>query len=243
MTDICRYLLVGDSAVAVEFGTEICPEINYRIRALKNAVDKAQVEGIVETVPTYCSLLVHYDPTAIQYAQIVAQLKRLQASAADADLPQPTVIEIPVCYGGEFGPDLQNVAQLHNLRQDEVISIHSSTDYLVYMLGFIAGFPYLGGMDPRLATPRLEVPRVLTRGGSVGIAGCQTGVYPVDSPGGWQLIGRTPLKLYDPTREKVTLLDAGCYVHFHPVDPPEYRRIEDLAAQGRYVCRTWRKEV
>lgn len=240
---MCRYLLVGDSAVSLEFGKEIRPETSRKIRAMRDAVEHAAVNGIVETVPSYCSLMVHYDPTILQYQTLVEQLKQLQRSVVEEDLPSPTVVEIPMYYGGEFGPDLPYVAEYHSLTQEEVISIHSFQDYLVYMLGFIAGFPYLGGMSEQIATPRLAIPRERIERGSVGIAGKQTGVYPVASPGGWQLIGRTPLKLYDPTWEKVALLDAGCYVHFRPVDMEEYRDIEQAVAEHSYVCKTWRKEV
>jgi len=241
--EACRYLLVGDSAVEVEFGKEIRPEINRKIRALKDLISAVGVKGVSEVVPAYCSLLIHYDPTAIRYAQLVEQLKDLQASIVEGEIPPAVVIELPVCYGGEFGPDLDYVAQYHGMTRSEVIGLHSSQDYLVYMLGFIAGFPYLGGMDERLATPRLETPRLCIESGSVGIAGKQTGIYPVSSPGGWRLIGRTPLKLYDPDQEKITLLDAGCYIHFHPIGPDEYYAIRQQVEDDRYTCRSWLKEV
>lgn len=240
---MCRFLLVGDSAVSLEFGKEIRPEISRKIRAVRDVIERAGVNGILETVPSYCSLLVHYDPSILPYQALVEKLTQLQQSVVEKDLPQPTVVDIPVCYGGEFGPDLPYVAEYHSMTQAEVISIHSSQDYLVYMLGFIAGFPYLGGMNERIATPRLSVPRERIERGSVGIAGKQTGVYPVASPGGWQLIGRTPLKLYDPTWEKVALLDAGCYVRFRPIDIEEYRDIEQAESEHSYVNTTWRKEM
>lgn len=241
--DACRYLLVGDSAVAVEFGKEILPETSQKIRALKEQIASVKISGVLETVPAYCSLLVHYDPTAIRYGQLVEQLKTLQSSIVGKAFPPSIVMELPVCYDEEFGPDLDYVARYHSMTREEVISLHSSQDYLVYMLGFIAGFPYLGGMDERLATPRLETPRLCIEGGSVGIAGKQTGIYPVSSPGGWRLIGRTPLKLYDPTREKIALLDAGCYIHFRPIELEEYRAIQQQAAENCYTCKTWLKEV
>ena len=139
-----------------------------------------------------------------------------------------TVVEIPTVYGGEFGPDLGFVASHNNLTEDEVVAIHSGTDYLVYMLGFIPGFTYLGGMDPRIATPRLSSPRTLIPAGSVGIAGAQTGTYPSDSPGGWQIIGRTPVTMYDMSKKQAALLSAGDYVRYVPIDEAEYNRIKAL---------------
>ena len=151
-------------------------------------------------------------------------------------------MEIPVLYGGEYGPDLNYVAEYNHLTPEEVVRIHTSAEYLIYMLGFTPGFSYMGGMDERIATPRLESPRVLIPAGSVGIAGKQTGIYPIDSPGGWQLIGRTPVKLYDAHRDNPILLDAGLHVKFIPVDKSEFQRIESRIEQGRYHCHTYVKE-
>lgn len=204
-----RYLVAGDSAVCVEFGNEISPEINKKIRAFKIAVEKSDIPGIVETVPTYRSLLVHYHSEVIGFKALTEKFDKLMGSLSSIPIPPPTVIEIPVLYGGEMGPDIENVAEHNHKTVEEVIKIHTSEEYLIYMIGFIAGFPYLGGMSKEIATPRLKSPRVKIEGGSVGIAGEQTGIYPVASPGGWQLIGRTPLKLYDADREKPVLLEAG----------------------------------
>ena len=202
-----RYLVSGDSSVCVEFGNEISPDINRKIRAFKIAVEKSGIPGIVETVPTYRSLLVHYKPEVIGYKAITEKFKSLMGTLDNIEIPPPTVIEIPVLYGGEMGPDIENVASHNGKTVEEVIKIHTSQEYLIYMIGFIAGFPYLGGMSKEIATPRLKEPRVKIDGGSVGIAGEQTGIYPLDSPGGWQLIGRTPFKLYDAEREKPVLLE------------------------------------
>lgn len=209
-----RYLVSGDSSVCVEFGNEISPDINRKIRAFKIAVEKSGIPGIVETVPTYRSLLVHYKPEVIGFKAITEKFKSLMGTLDNIEIPPPTVIEIPVLYGGEMGPDIENVASHNGKTVEEVIKIHTSQEYLIYMIGFIAGFPYLGGMSKEIATPRLKEPRVKIDGGSVGIAGEQTGIYPLDSPGGWQLIGRTPLKLYDAEREKPVLLEAGQYIKF-----------------------------
>ena len=216
-----RYLVAGDSAVCVEFGNEISPEINKKIRAFKIAVEKSDIPGIVETVPTYRSLLVHYHPEVIGFKAPTEKFDKLMGSLSSIPIPPPTVIEIPVLYGGEMGPDIENVAEHNHKTVEEVIKIHTSEEYLIYMIGFIAGFPYLGGMSKEIATPRLKSPRVKIEGGSVGIAGEQTGIYPVASPGGWQLIGRTPLKLYDADREKPVLLEAGQYIKFAAVTEEE----------------------
>lgn len=238
-----RYLVAGDSAVCVEFGNEISPEINKKIRAFKIAVEKSDIPGIVETVPTYRSLLVHYHPEVIGFKVLTEKFDKLMGSLSSIPIPPPTVIEIPVLYGGEMGPDIENVAEHNHKTVEEVIKIHTSEEYLIYMIGFIAGFPYLGGMSKEIATPRLKSPRVKIEGGSVGIAGEQTGIYPVASPGGWQLIGRTPLKLYDADREKPVLLEAGQYIKFAAVTEEEYKKIEKEVEDGTYKYVVYDKEV
>ena len=238
-----RYLVAGDSAVCVEFGNEISPEINKKIRAFKIAVEKSDIPGIVETVPTYRSLLVHYHPEVIGSKALTEKFDKLMGSLSSIPIPPPTVIEIPVLYGGEMGPDIENVAEHNHKTVEEVIKIHTSEEYLIYMIGFIAGFPYLGGMSKEIATPRLKSPRVKIEGGSVGIAGEQTGIYPVASPGGWQLIGRTPLKLYDADREKPVLLEAGQYIKFAAVTEEEYKKIEKEVEDGTYKYVVYDKEV
>lgn len=238
-----RYLVAGDSAVCVEFGNEISPEINKKIRAFKIAVEKSDIPGIVETVPTYRSLLVHYHPEVIGFKALTEEFDKLMGSLSSIPIPPPTVIEIPVFYGGEMGPDIENVAEHNHKTVEEVIKIHTSEEYLIYMIGFIAGFPYLGGMSKEIATPRLKSPRVKIEGGSVGIAGEQTGIYPVASPGGWQLIGRTPLKLYDADREKPVLLEAGQYIKFAAVTEEEYKKIEKEVEDGTYKYVLYDKEV
>ena len=155
----------------------------------------------------------------------------LQESVTDSANERVTIVEIPTIYGGEYGPDLGFVASHNHISEAEVVSIHSGTDYLVYMLGFIPGFTYLGGMDPRIATPRLSSPRTLIPAGSVGIAGEQTGTYPSDSPGGWQIIGRTPLTMYDMSKKQAALLRAGDYVRYVPIDENEFHRIKSLGME------------
>lgn len=238
-----RYLVSGDSSVCVEFGNEISPDINRKIRAFKIAVEKSGIPGIVETVPTYRSLLVHYKPEVIGFQAITEKFKSLMGTLDNIEIPPPTVIEIPVLYGGEMGPDIENVASHNGKTVEEVIKIHTSQEYLIYMIGFIAGFPYLGGMSKEIATPRLKEPRVKIDGGSVGIAGEQTGIYPLDSPGGWQLIGRTPLKLYDAEREKPVLLEAGQYIKFRSISQKEFDETAKAEEDGSYKYVTYDKEV
>lgn len=225
---------VGDCAISIDFGQVIDPKINRYIRQTIERIQALQLDGIIELVPTYCALLVQYDAMIYSYADMCNIIEpTFSESVTNNDNETVTVIEIPTVYGGEFGPDLGFVASHNNLCEEEVIAIHSGTDYLVYMLGFIPGFTYLGGMDPRIATPRLSSPRTLIPAGSVGIAGEQTGTYPSDSPGGWQIIGRTPVTMYDMSKEEAALLSAGDYVRYVPIDEQEYNRIKALG--GDYV--------
>lgn len=237
-----RFLLCGDSAVTVEFGNEISEAVNARVRAFGLALEERGLPGIVEMVPTYRSLMVHYDPGVISCRALEEQLEALLGQMDRIALPPASVLEIPVLYGGEEGPDLEFVANHAGKTAEEVIQIHSAPEYLIYMLGFTPGFTYLGGMDPAINTPRLDTPRVKIPAGSVGIAGAQTGVYPIDSPGGWQLIGRTPVKMYAPEREHPILPEAGQYIRFRPVDRAEYDEIAAREAAGTYVPRRYPKE-
>ena len=222
---------VGDCAISIDFGQVIDPKINRYIRQTIERIKELQLEGIIELVPTYCALLVEYDAMLYSYAEICKIMEpTLEEGMTDATNELVTVVEVPTVYGGAFGPDLSFVASHNHLSEDEVISIHSGTDYLVYMLGFIPGFTYLGGMDPRIATPRLSSPRTLIPAGSVGIAGEQTGTYPSDSPGGWQIIGRTPVTMYDMSKAQAALLNAGDYVRYVPIDESEFHRIKALGA-------------
>ncbi len=239
-----RFLLTGDTSLTVEFGNEINEAINRDIRAYKIALENAGIPGIVETVPTYRSLMVHYDPSVIPYAAVRERLEKLLDEMGEIEIPPSPVLEIPVLYGGEMGPDLAFVAENASISEEEVIRVHSSAEYLIYMLGFTPGFTYLGGMSESIATPRLKQPRVKIPAGSVGIAGTQTGVYPIDSPGGWQLIGRTPVKMYDPDRDTPILPEAGQYIKFFPVTQDEYDSILREVEAGTYVVKTHaRKEA
>lgn len=231
-------LPVGDRAISIDFGQVIDPIINRHIRQTIERIKELQLDGIIELVPTYCALLVEYDAMLYSYSEICNIIEpTLEEGMTDTTNELVTVVEVPTVYGGEFGPDLSFVASHNHLSEDEVISIHSGTDYLVYMLGFIPGFTYLGGMDPRIATPRLSSPRTLIPAGSVGIAGEQTGTYPSDSPGGWQIIGRTPVTMYDMSKAQAALLNAGDYVRYVPIDESEFHRIKALGTDYVPVIR------
>lgn len=221
-----RFLPCGDQAVTVEWGSTIDEHINRQVHAFARKVEALSHPAITEVVPTYRSATVHYRPEVFSYEELNQLLAPLaQGSAEEAEeLP---VVEIPVCYGGEYGPDLLEVAQHCSLTPEEVIARHTAPTYRIYMLGFTPGFPYLGGMDPSIAAPRRKEPRIHIPAGSVGIAGEQTGVYPIVSPGGWQLIGRTPLRLFDPQREQPILLSAGAGIRFVPIDEETFRKMEE----------------
>ena len=214
-----RVVPAGDSAILVELGSEIDPEINSQVFALADSIEAAEIAAVVELIPTYRSLLVSYDPILSKYDEMcdrldsfVTELDAIVEAAGDAK-----IVELPVVYGGDDGPDLGSVAKHAELSIQEVIDIHSGVDYRVYMIGFAPGFPYLGGLDKRIATPRLKTPRISVAAGSVGIAESQTGVYPNASPGGWQLIGRTASALFDVTMSSPSLITPGSKVRFVPV--------------------------
>lgn len=229
-----RYLPAGDKVVVVEFGNEINQAINHKVMALYQAINSCHIEGIEELIPTYCSLMVQYNPSKVVHKELINRLKELSENLDQEIKTKQRIIEVPVIYGQEFGPDIEFVASHNNITVDEVIQIHISQDYLIYMLGFTPGFPYLGGMSDEIETPRLETPRNKIPVGSVGIAGKQTGIYPIESPGGWQLIGRTPITLYDPYREPPILMQAGDFIRFVSVGLEDYRQIETQVAENTY---------
>ncbi len=213
------YRPVGDAALVVEFGEAIDPAINQRVQAFAQRLEVARLPGITDIVPTYRSVLIHYDPLPLSYGEVTAWAKAQSQLAGLPVSARHNRIEIPGIYGGDFGPDLDFVARYHHVSPEDVIRLHSSADYTVYMMGFMPGFPYLGGLPPELETPRLETPRTLVRAGSVGIAGKQTGIYPLDSPGGWRVIGHTSARLFDPALDPPVLLAPGDTVRFVPVSP------------------------
>lgn len=229
--------IAGDSALNLEFAKEISPETSTLIRLAATYLTEDPVEGVVELVPTFCSLMVVYDPCVVDCQELAERLRAKLSVLSSAETAVKRIVEIPVCYGGEYGPDMGNVVAHTGLSEEEVIRIHSQHDYLIDMLGFLPGFAYLGGLDERLHTPRLATPRTRIEAGSVGIGGAQTGVYPLPSPGGWQIIGRTPLRPYDPDRERPILYEAGDYLRFVPITPEEYETIEAQLAARSYEYR------
>jgi KipI family sensor histidine kinase inhibitor len=217
-----RFLDGGESCLVVELGDAIDVALNRQVRALGLALEQARVKGVLETVPTYRSLAIYYDSLTIDRHALRQQVGLLHGSLGDQGDRAVRVVEVPTVYGGEYGPDLEFVARHSGLSQDEVICLHAEPLYHVYMLGFMAGFPYLGDLAERLAVPRLSTPRLKVPAGSVGIGGRQTGIYPIESPGGWRIIGRTPLRLFNPSSEAPTPILPGDKVRFVRIEPGEY---------------------
>ena len=224
----------GDAAIVVEVGDAIGLAINNRVHALDRAIRRRPIAGLLDLVPAYRSLLILYDPLALSAGAVREHVTTLWEETATAGPAFGRVVRIPTCYGGEFGPDLPFVAAHARLSVEEVVAIHASADYPVYMMGFSPGFTYLGGMSERIAAPRLKTPRTSIPAGSVGIAQQQTGIYPVESPGGWQLIGRTPVRLFDPLREPPTAVEPGDSIRFVPIDVAGFEQIRKAVETGRY---------
>lgn len=226
---------LGDSAVLVYFGNSISEEVHLAIKRFLFILEAHKVDGVIEVVPSYTNVCVYYNVAVVNewelkgaspYEKIVIYLQNLLEKDVEVIAEKQRLIEIPVCYGGVYGPDLKEVAAYHKLSEQQVINIHTGNEYLIYMLGFAPGFAFMGGMDERIATPRKETPRLKIPAGSVGIAGKQTGIYPFETPGGWQIIGRTPLKLFLPHKNPPTLLQAGDRIRFVPISEKEYMELE-----------------
>jgi len=213
---------LGDRALIVKFSDEMNRIAHLSVMKLDKFLFDSKTEGIIEWIPSYASITVLYDPE-ITDTSLIKSLKHFNESAEIIET-DGRVIEIPVLYGGEFGPDIESVAKINNVSVDEIIKIHSGADYEVWMIGFMPGFPYLYGIE-RISAPRLKSPRKFVPAGSVGIAGNQTGIYPIDSPGGWQIIGRTPLKIFDVRKDPPTLFKMGDKVRFIPIDREGYERL------------------
>lgn len=238
MSDSLTVHPYGETALTAVFGDGISEDLYRRVRALTSALEGDPPRGLSELIPAYNSLLVVYDPREAAYEDLAAIVRDRAARSAEA-VPGPSrVARIPVCYEPPHAPDLEDVARHAGLSPAEVVSIHSAGAYLVYMLGFTPGFPYLGGLDDRIAAPRRATPRTRIPAGSVGIADRQTGIYPQASPGGWNLIGRTPAILFDPTRTPPALLAAGMYIRFTPISAAEFEDLSAAAASDR-----WRPEI
>jgi KipI family sensor histidine kinase inhibitor len=213
-------------------------EANTRVRALEYLIQQKAVPGIGETVPSFRSLLVYYDPLRIDYAALCATLGELAGQAGTGVLPPARRVELPCCYDPELGPDLVAAAQRLQLSVDELVRLHAGAEYLVYFVGFTPGLPYMAGVPERIQLPRLETPRVKVPPGSCGLGGAQFCIYSVESPGGYWLLGRTPARLYDPTATEPTLLRAGDRVRLRPIDRAEYDAIA-----ARVEAQAWRPVI
>jgi KipI family sensor histidine kinase inhibitor len=226
-----RLLASGDTALVIEFGETIDREINARVLALADRIWDAKIPGVVETVPTFRSLMVHYDPTRLLFAEIKERVTALLPGlVAGSHIARRWTF--PVCYGEDLGPDLEHVATATGLAPEQVIGLHCAEDYHVYCIGFLPGYPYMGDLTPALALPRRETPRVKVPMGSVCIAQRMAGIYPLESPGGWHLLGRTPVRLFDQRRTHAVLLAPGDKVRFQSVTRSEHDRLEALAETG-----------
>lgn len=222
----------GEMAIRIQFGTIVCETTQQHITQAMAQIEAQHIPYIQEMIPAYTSLTVIYDAVHLltngemnPAKAMIAQLKACVSIDEGAFIRDEKIIDIPVCYGGAYGPDLDEVAAYHDLTPEEIITRHSTPHYLIYMLGFAPGFPYLGGLDDTIATPRKKSPRLKIEAGSVGIAGSQTGIYPIETPGGWQIIGRTPLQLFQPEKTPPTLLEAGAKIRFVPISAAEFEEL------------------
>ncbi len=225
---------VGDRGLLIEFEESISPAIHRKVRALSQAIERAEIAGAREVVPAYRSMLVYYDPRETSIEDLCVGIRELESKPDEPDVSRSRRVRVPVCYGGDLGPDLTYVARRNGLTEDDVVAIHSSATYLVYMVGFLPGFPYLGGMSSEIAAPRLQEPRTKTPAGSVGIAGSQTGIYPIESPGGWRIIGRTPIELFVPHELPPARLLMGDHVEFVPISPSEFEELRLGVERGEH---------
>lgn len=230
-----RVVPCGDSAIAVEFGARVDADINQRVIALDHAVRVAALPGVVECVPTYRSLLVHLDPLIAEHGKLSLTLARL-AREARAGTTRGRRWRVPVVYGGDHGADLDELAALHGMTPEKVVEIHTGSIYRVYMIGFVPGFTYLGGLDSRLATPRRNTPRTSIPGGSVSIGGAQSAIGSVPSPSGWHLIGRTPVLCFHPGRDPVFLFEAGDEITFERVHAGRWERLAARSEAGDIIA-------
>lgn len=226
----------GDGALRVVFENRIDPAINHRINSLDKKLIEGSVPGVTETIPAFRVLTILYDSEITDLNRLSQSIRRLLSNQDEHESREKRVVHIPVCYDKAFGPDLEDLSRHSALSIEDIVTLHSGRDYLIYMMGFLPGFVYLGGLDSRLHMPRLDTPRASIEAGAVGIAGSQTGVYPMTSPGGWRLIGSTPVTLFDPKREDPFLYEAGDYIRFEPVSREDYDQIKVDCRNGLYKC-------
>jgi len=224
--EAARFQRASDQSLLIYFGQQITLGAHERVRKLLRLLESEPIAGIRNLHPAYCSVLVKFDPLKWRHEQLEEILKQYLGRLQDVTLPAPRQVEIPVCYGGEYGPDLIDVSELHGMTPTQVIELHSSTTYVVYFLGFVPGFAYLGELPEALVTPRLATPRRRVPPGSVAIAGRQTGVYPVATPGGWRLLGRTPISMFRPDQDGFSLLSIGDSVRFTPISQEQFAALE-----------------
>ena len=229
-----RILPTGDRALTVELGNEIDEHINARLMGLIQTLSDERIKGIEEYVPSFRAVLIHYNPAVISYEKMVGLVNRALSVPFHEMTHHRRCVNVPVCYDRQYGPDIDDVAKHAGISVEEVIKIHTSKPYLVYMLGFQPGFPYLGGLDERIHTPRLETPRVKLEAGSVGIGGAQTGIYPMESPGGWRIIGVTPVRCYNPDKDRPIPYKAGDHIRFVPVSKEEFASLREADLRGEY---------
>jgi len=221
-----RFQRASDQSLLVYFGHQITLQAHENVRKLLHLLALQPIAGVDNLHPAYCSVLVKFDGLKLRHDDLEKMLKQYLHRLDTIDLPKPREIEIPVCYGGEHGPDLMDVSTLHKMTPEHVIELHSSTTYVVYFLGFVPGFAYLGELPPALVTSRLATPRRSVPRGSVGIAGNQTGIYPVSTPGGWRLLGRTPVAMFQPERDELCFLSIGDRVRFTRISPEQFVAME-----------------
>lgn len=235
MKDDIHIYPLGDHGLTIIVGSCISPKVNRIVLSLAKKIEEQTSRSIIEIVPAYASIAVYFDPMLTSFEALSDSIYKVwREHELSEEQGVQEILTIPVFYGGESGPDLGHVAQQNGVTEKKVVEKHTSNDYLVYMIGFLPGFPYLGGLDETLATPRLDSPRQEVKAGSVGIADHQTGIYPLDSPGGWNLIGHTPIDLFDPSREHPFLLKAGQIIRFRAVSEEEYHAIQDEVDRGVY---------
>ncbi|MGX0480542.1 inhibitor of KinA [Staphylococcus pasteuri] len=232
--------LINEQSLMIYFDNKITKDTYNKVNKLVQYIKEQNHKEIIDIVPSYRAILISFDNTSIDGTKLIENLELNQFNDSESNqLQQRKVVTIPVVYGEEFGPDLEEVASSNQLTTEEVIQIHTQQPYLIYMLGFMPGFPYLGGLDERIHTPRRSEPRVKIEAGSVGIANNQTGLYPLDSPGGWQIIGRTPLKVFDLDREPMTIYEAGEYIQFKAITQDEFEQIQADINAGNFELDKW----